>query len=207
MILRIMAMLSAMALAVLAQTAALTADETCQSPYMPKITGQEQYVYVWTLGMKGVGDESDKLVTVDVRPSSAKYGKVVASHSVGGRHEAHHAGFSADRRYLWAAGLDTNNIYIYDVHTDPAKLKLHKTIKTFAADTGGTVGPHTFYALPGRMMITGLSNDKDNGGRTALVEYSNEGKFLATHWIPTDKEPRAPRSKRSLTATATTFAR
>ena len=33
------------------------ADETCQSPYMPKITGQEEYVYVWTLGKEGMGDE------------------------------------------------------------------------------------------------------------------------------------------------------
>ena len=45
----------------------LHADETCQSPYSQPITGQEDFVYVWTLGMKGVGDESDKLVTVDVR--------------------------------------------------------------------------------------------------------------------------------------------
>ena len=44
------------------------ADETCMSPYMAKIVGQEDYVYVWTLGAEGVGDEQDKLVTVDVNP-------------------------------------------------------------------------------------------------------------------------------------------
>ncbi|TMB54867.1 MAG: selenium-binding protein, partial [Deltaproteobacteria bacterium] len=39
------------ALAALLLAAAPTrADETCMSPYMPKITGQEDYVYVWTLG-------------------------------------------------------------------------------------------------------------------------------------------------------------
>jgi selenium-binding protein 1 len=26
------------------------ADETCASPYMAKITGQEDFVYIWTLG-------------------------------------------------------------------------------------------------------------------------------------------------------------
>ena len=31
------------------------ADETCMSPYMAKIVGQEDYVYVWTLGTPGVG--------------------------------------------------------------------------------------------------------------------------------------------------------
>ena len=67
-------------------------DETCMSPYMPKITGQEDYVYVWTLGIDGVGDGSDKLVTVGREPANAAtYGKVVSSVSVGGRHEAHHA--------------------------------------------------------------------------------------------------------------------
>lgn len=167
---------------------AATSDETCMSPYMAKITGQEDYVYVWTLGVEGLGDEQDKLVTVDVNPASETYGTVIESLSVGGRNEAHHSGFTDDRKYLWAGGLDTNKIFIFDVHTDPAKPTLHKTIDTFVADSGGVVGPHTTYALPGRMMVTGLSNNRDHGGRTALVEYSNAGDYLATYWIPTDED-------------------
>ncbi|MGR9052936.1 MAG: selenium-binding protein SBP56-related protein [Gammaproteobacteria bacterium] len=167
---------------------AALADETCMSPYMAKIVGQEDFVYVWTLGMEGVGDEQDKLVTVDVNPKSPHYGKVVHTLSVGGRNEAHHSGFTDDRHYLWAGGLDTNKIFIFDVHTDPAKPKLTQVIKDFVAGSGGVVGPHTTYALPGRMMITGLSNNKDHGGRTALVEYTNEGRYVATHWHPTDSD-------------------
>lgn len=166
------------------------ADETCMSPYMAKITGQEDFVYVWTLGMEGVGDEQDKLVTVDVNPASKNYGKVVASLSVGGRNEAHHSGFTDDRQYLWAGGLDTSKIFIFDVHSDPARPKLHKVISDFVASSGGVVGPHTTYALPGRMLITGLSNSEDHGGRTAMVEYSNDGNYIATHWMPTDKQLR-----------------
>lgn len=162
------------------------ADETCLSPYMPKIVGQEDFVYVWTLGMEGVGDEQDKLVTVDVNPKSKNYGKVVHVLSVGGRNEAHHSDFTDDRRYLWGATLDTSKIFIFDVHTDPAKPKLVKTITDFVAKSGGVVGPHTTYALPGRMIITGLSNNKDHGGRTALVEYTNDGEYVATYWMPTD---------------------
>ena len=56
---------------------AASADEPCQSPYMAKITGEEQFVYVWTLGIEGVGDGSDKLVTVDVRKGSPTFGKVI----------------------------------------------------------------------------------------------------------------------------------
>ena len=164
------------------------ADETCMSPYMAKIVGQEDFVYVWTLGAEGVGDEQDKLVTIDVNPASPNYGKAVHSLSVGGRNEAHHSGLTDDRNYLWAGGLDTSKIFIFDVHTDPARPTLHKTIDNFVASSGGVVGPHTTYALPGRMMVTGLSNDKDHGGRTALVEYTNAGDYMATHWMPTDSD-------------------
>ncbi|KAA3624313.1 MAG: selenium-binding protein, partial [Proteobacteria bacterium] len=168
------------------QSQPLRADETCMSPYMAKIVGQEDFVYVWTLGVEGLGDGQDKLVTIDVNPDSPDYGTIVHSLSVGGRNEAHHSGFTDDRRYLWAGGLDTNKVFIFDVHTDPAKPALHKTVTDFVASSGGVVGPHTTYALPGRMMITGLSNNADHGGRTGLVEYTNDGAYVATHWMPTD---------------------
>ncbi|MCZ7596989.1 MAG: selenium-binding family protein [Gammaproteobacteria bacterium] len=168
------------------QSPVAVADETCMSPYMAKIVGEEDFVYVWTLGVDGLGDGQDKLVTVDVNPGSPNYGKVVHTLSVGGRNEAHHSGFTDDRRYLWAGGLDTSKIFIFDVHSDPSKPTLHKTVTDFVAKSGGVVGPHTTYALPGRMMITGLSNNVDHGGRTALVEYANDGEYVATHWMPTD---------------------
>jgi methanethiol oxidase len=163
------------------------ADETCMSPYMAKIQGQEDFVYVWTLGLTGVGDEQDKLVTVDVNPESDNFGQVVNSLSVGGRNEAHHTGLTDDRRYLWASALDTSKIFIFDVHTDPAKPTLTRTITDFVARSGGVVGPHTNYALPGRMLVTGLSNNRDHGGKTAMVEYTNAGDYVATYWMPTDE--------------------
>jgi len=162
------------------------ADETCMSPYMVKIVGQEDFVYVWTLGVEGLGDGQDKMVTVDVNPKSEHYGKVINSESVGGRNEAHHSGFTDDRKYLWAGGLDSNKIFIFDVHTDPAKATLVQTIDDFVSKSGGVVGPHTTYALPGRMIVTGLSNNQDHGGRTAMVEYTNSGEYIDTYWMPTD---------------------
>ena len=163
-----------------------TADETCMSPYMAKIVGQEDFVYVWALGIEGVGDGQDKLVTVDVNPKSAKYGQVVSQLSVGGRNEAHHAGYTDDRRFLWATTLDTNKIFIFDVYSDPAHPKLVRTIDDFVEKSGGVAGPHTNYALPGRMLLTGLSN-KDGTGPTGMVEYTNDGEYVTTHWMPTAK--------------------
>ena len=63
---------------VLAPPPAVT-DETCNSPYIANlIKGQEDYVYVWTLGVEGMGDGSDKLVTVDVRKGSPSFGKAIS---------------------------------------------------------------------------------------------------------------------------------
>ena len=166
------------------------ADETCSSPYLARIDGEEEFVYVWTLGVEGLGDGQDKLVTVDVKSGSPNYGKVVSSVSVDGRNEAHHGGFTDDRRQLWCAGLGNSKIFIFDVHSDPSKPKLTKTIDNFAATTGGALGPHGAYALPGRVLIPCLSNAKDKGGKTALVEYSNDGEYIATHWLPTREEAR-----------------
>lgn len=177
--------LIAFVVAVICWPAAL-ADETCMSPYMAKIVGQEDFVYVWTMGAKGLGDEQDKLVTISVNPDADDYGEVINSISVGGRNEAHHSGLTDDRRYLWASGLDTSKIFIFDIHSDPAKPTLHKTIDDFVKKSGGVVGPHTSYALPGRMMLTGLSNNKDHGGATGMVEYTNSGDYIATYWMPKD---------------------
>lgn len=163
-----------------------SADETCMSPYMAKIVGQEDFVHIWTLGVEGIGDGQDKMVTVDVNPLSKHFAEVVHVESVGGRNEAHHSGYSDDRKYLWAGGLDTNKIFIFDVYSDPSKATLVKTITDFVSKSGGIVGPHTMYALPGRMIVTGLSNNKDHGGRTAMVEYTNSGEYIATYWMPTD---------------------
>ena len=176
------------AAAALLLASASRADETCQSPYLPKIVGQEDFVYVWTLGIEGLGDGSDKLVTIGANPKRPDYGNVVSSASVGGRHEAHHGGFTDDRRMLWLGGLDDSKIFVFDVATDPAHPKLVRTIDDFATSSGGAVGPHTFYALPGRMLISALSNSEDGGGRTALVEMNNQGQHIRTTWMPEGAE-------------------
>jgi len=143
------------------------ADETCMSPYMAKIVGQEDFVYVWTLGMEGLGDEQDKLVTIDVNPASENYGKVVHTLSVGGRNEAHHSGLTDDRRYLWAGGLDTSRIFIFNIHSDPARPRLYRTIDNFVARSGGVVG-----------LEDGL---RGLGPVSGLIHY---GASLVSRWCP-----------------------
>src|SRR5579883_1226479 len=128
---------------------------------------------------------SREWVMIDADPGSKTYGKVISSVSVGGRGEAHHMGFTDDRKYLWAGRLDDSKIFIFDTGTDPAHPKLVKTIADFS-DKTGYIGPHTFYAIPGRMVIGALSNTKTRDGVTGLAVYSNGGEFLSAHPIPAD---------------------
>jgi len=174
-----------LAAAVFAPGYQASADETCNSPFMRNlIKGQEDYVYVWTLGVDGMGDGSDKLVTIDVNPASANHGKVIETLSVGRRGEAHHMGFTEDRRYLWAGGLDDSYIYVFDVYSDPAKPKLVRTLSDLPQKTG-LVGPHTFYAMPGRMLVQFLSNSNDHGGVTGMAMFTNKGDLVKTYRMPT----------------------
>jgi selenium-binding protein 1 len=72
------------------------------------------------------------------------------------------------------------------VGTDPAKPKIVRRITDFASKSG-FVGPHTFYAMPGRMLVQGLSNTKDKGGATGFAVYSNRGELINVVSMPTDK--------------------
>jgi methanethiol oxidase len=182
----VLRVIGALAVTCMGFAAVVRADETCNSPYISKlIKGQEDYVYVWTLGVEGLGDGSDKLVTVDVNPKSKSYGKVIHSVSTGARAEAHHMGFTDDRRHIWAGGLSESRIWVFDISTDPAKPKLVQTIGDLG-EKSGYLGPHTYYALPGRMLVQALSNTKDKGGVTGMVLYNNKGKHLASYAMPTE---------------------
>src|SRR5260370_17229763 len=130
--------------------------------------------------MTGVGDGPDKLVTIDANPSSSRYGKVIHKVSVGGRGEAHHMGFTDDRRFLWAGGLDDSRIVVFDVGTDPARPRIVKRITDMPKRTG-YVGPHTFYALPGRMLVQALSNSKDKAGATAIPLHNTHADPVTTY--------------------------
>lgn len=75
---------------------------------------------------------------------------------------------------------------MFDIYTDPARPKRVKTITDFAARSG-LVGPHTYHALSGRMLIGALSNAKDKGGAIGLAMYSNKGEFISKVDMPTTK--------------------
>jgi len=54
------------------------------------------------------------------------------------------------------------------------------------AQKTGYIGPHTYYALPGRMLVQALSNTKDKGGVTGMALYNNKGEFITSYAMPLD---------------------
>jgi len=154
--------------------------ETCLSPYIKQKTGPEKVMYLWTLP---AGAGSDYLSVIDVNLASATYGKILKRVEVGSAgNEAHHMGFTDDRGRIWAASLNTSRFFIFDVRTDPLNPRLERTIENVPKLTGLT-GPHTPYAIPGRMLVT-MASGPEGTGPGGVVEFTNEGEYVASHKTP-----------------------
>lgn len=157
--------------------------ETCLSPYIKTLRDPEKVMYLWTLP---VGQGSDYLSVIDVNLASPTYGRILKKIEVGSvGNEAHHMGFTDDRSKVWAASLNTSRLFIFDVKTDPMNPKLIRTIDNVPKLTGLT-GPHTPYAIPGRMLIS-MASGPDGAGPGGIAEFTNDGEFVASH--PTPNHP------------------
>ncbi len=151
--------------------------ETCLSPYVKRLAGPEKYLYVFSVDADA--KENDFLAVVDVSLASPTYGRVLGTMDLGSAgNEPHHMGFTDDRTKIWAGTLFGKRLFIIDVAADPAKPRIVKTIDDITALTG-LHGPHTYYALPGRMLLTFLSSADGNppGG---LAEFTNDGELIRT---------------------------
>ncbi len=149
--------------------------ETCLSPYVKRLGRQEKYLYVFCVDADA--RDNDFVAVIDVDPDSAKYGTLIHTLDLGTKgNETHHWGYTDDRTRIWAGGLLSSRIWILDVATDPAKPRIEKVLDNVTATTGLS-GPHTYYALPGRMLISFLGAG-DGGLPAGFAEFTNDGKFI-----------------------------
>jgi selenium-binding protein 1 len=168
----------ALTVAVLCSSAPVRA-ETCISPYIKGLRAPEKVMYLWGLPATP-GEGEDFLAVIDVHLPSSTYGHVLKKVGVGSvGNEAHHMGYTDDRTKIWAASLNSDRFFIFDVGTDPMNPKLIKTIDNVAKLTGLS-GPHTPYAIPGRILIS-MASGPDGTGPGGLAEFTNDGQFIASH--------------------------
>jgi selenium-binding protein 1 len=157
--------------------------ETCLSPFVKRLNRPEKYLYVFCVDADA--KDHDFLAVVDVDPKSPKYATVIHQLDLGSAgNETHHFGYTDDRTHIWGCSLFSSRFFLIDVATDPAKPRLEKVIEP-ADHPAPFAGPHSPYALPGRMLISFLSA-KDGGLPAGLAEFTNDGKFIRRIDLPVD---------------------
>jgi selenium-binding protein 1 len=154
--------------------------ETCLSPFVKHLDRPEKYLYVFCVDADA--KDNDFLAVIDVNAESKKYGQILYQMDLGSSgNETHHFGFTDDRTHVWGCSLFSNRVFIIDVASDPAKPKLVKTIDS--SEKTGFTGPHSPYALPGRMLISYLGG-KEGGLPAGLAEFRNDGTFIRKINLP-----------------------
>src|SRR5207253_3640705 len=130
--------------------------------------GQEKQLYVFCVDADA--KDNDFLLVIDVDPKSAKYGKITYQLDLGcAGNETHHFGFTDDRTHIWGCSLFSSKVFIIDVASNPARPRLVKVLDEVPQKTGLS-GPHSPYALPGRMLLSFLSA-QDGGLPAGLAEF------------------------------------
>src|SRR5437762_11290918 len=128
------------------------AAETCLSPFVKRLDKPEKFLYVFCVDADA--RDNDFAAVIDVDVDSPTYGTITATLDLGSKgNETHHWGYTDDRTRIWAGGLLSSRIWILDVATDPAKPRIEKVLENIPQIAGFT-GPHTYYALPGRMRLS-----------------------------------------------------
>src|SRR5947208_9991276 len=134
----------------------LATAETCLSPYVKRLDRPEKYLYV--LCVDADARDNDFVAVVDVNPDSDTFGTITYTLDLGSKgNETHHWGYTDDRTRIWAGGLFSSRIWILDVASDPAQPRIEKVLEN-VPKLSGLSGPHSYYALPRRMLISFLGS-------------------------------------------------
>jgi len=175
---------AALPLALFAGLLALTLApaETCMSPFVKRLDRAEKYLYVFCVDADA--RDNDFLAVIDVDADSPQYGQILHQLDLGSSgNETHHFGYTDDRSHIWGCSLFSNRIFVINVSEDPARPKLVNTFDS--SEKTGFTGPHSPYALPGRMLISYLGG-KDGGLPAGLAEFDNGGTFIRKLDLPRD---------------------
>jgi selenium-binding protein 1 len=157
--------------------------ETCLSPFVKRLDRPEKVLYVFCVDADA--KDNDFLAVIDVDVDSPRYGQITYQLDLGSSgNETHHFGFTDDRTHIWGCSLFSSRIFIIDVASNPAQPKVEKVLEDIPGQTG-FAGPHSPYALPGRMLLSFLSA-KDGGLPAGLAEFTNDGKFIRKLDLPKD---------------------
>ncbi|BEI82146.1 hypothetical protein CcaverHIS002_0300140 [Cutaneotrichosporon cavernicola] len=172
----------ASSLAVAAATATTDAAAAAPSTDLTPAWGarSRQYMYIWA---GAVGRQvPDRLITFDFDPWSSNYGQMISqtlTETTG--NEPHHCGLSADKKRLLCGGLlsllkGQNEIFVFDVETDPSQPKIIATTKSKL----GSV-PDEFVAMPDNTFLLSNMGSASGGSPGTIAKVASNGTVLAEY--------------------------
>ena len=139
------------------------------------VSRSSDYLYLWTASTDTT--KPDFLAVVDVRPSSYRYGSLVATVPVPGhRNVPHHSEHSMplDGR-LFVNGFGSGQSFIFDM-TNPAMPKLDGQF----GDVAGMMHPHSYVRLSNGNVLATFQMQHDAKGMApgGLAELTTRGKLV-----------------------------
>lgn len=141
----------------------------------PVTTSSADHLYLWTASADSTAP--DFLAVVDVKASSRRFGRVIATVPVPGRgngpHHTEHA-LAPDRR-LFANGFGSGQTYIFDL-SDPSAPRLDGQF----GDAGAFQHPHSFLLMPNgnRLATYQMQHGESGHGPGGLVVLDPRGTVL-----------------------------
>jgi selenium-binding protein 1 len=147
---------------------------------------QESLLYIVAVEQTPAGATAspDALFTVDVKPGSPTYGKIIhRTDMTAVGDELHHFGYDWDNRHLIVNGLFSERVHIVNVHDDPRSPSI-ETVNTGLGAASGYVVPHTVIALPnGDALMTMIGSAASGlGAPGGMVEINaRTGAFVSNY--------------------------
>ena len=134
-----------------------------------------EYLYLWTASADS--SQPDFLAVLDVTEQADRYGRLVTTLPVPGRHNLpHHTEHQmpADRQ-LFANGFETGRTFVFDLK-DPVRPRLAAQF----GDMEGFTHPHSYLRLPGGHVLATFQMRHDSKGMLpgGLVELTTDGRAV-----------------------------
>ena len=146
--------------------------ETCLSPFVKRLDRPEKYLYVFCVDADA--KDNDFLAVIDVDAESARYGKILHQLDLGSAGQRD-APLRLHRRPHATSGAAACSPTASSSSTWPTTRPGRSWSRRFdSSEKTGFTGPHSPYALPGRMLISFLGG-KDGGLPAGLAEFTNDG--------------------------------
>jgi hypothetical protein len=144
----------------------------CATPPTAPISPDPQYLYLWTASEDET--QPDFLAVLDVTENESRYGRLVTTLPVPGRHNTpHHTEHEmpADGQ-LFANGFGSGQTFVFDL-TNPAQPRIAGQF----GDVEGFTHPHSFLRLPnGNVLATfQMRHEADSMTAGGLVELTPTG--------------------------------